>query len=79
MKQKMNVKTFGDEPIKKSLHMKNFEEFVFGMAYGFINATFSSYFITSHMMPPNAEELAEVTNIISRRLPEVRKAIYFEE
>jgi hypothetical protein len=76
---KINLKTFDDEPVRKGFHIKNFEEFVFGVAYGYINAIFSGYFTSTHKTLPNAEELSQVIDIILRRLPEVRKAIFFDE
>ena len=76
---KMNVKTFSEEMVRNSFHIKNIEDFAFGMAYGEINSTFSSYFTASRRALPSADELAEISDIILRRLPELRKSIFFEE
>jgi len=76
---KMDAKTFADENMKKAFHINNTEDFVFGLAYGGINASFSGYFTTSHRTLPSAEELTEITDIILRRLPEIKKSISFEE
>jgi len=76
---KMDTRTFADEKVRKAFHINNSEDFVFGMAYGQINASFSAYFTTSHRTLPSVEELVEITDIIFRRLPEIKKSISFEE
>ena len=76
---KKDAKSFADEKTRKAFHIKNSEDFVFGVAYGKINASFSGYYAAFHQRPPDAEELVEISDIIIRRLPEVRKSIFFEE
>ena len=76
---KKDAKTFADEMTRKAFHINNTEDFVFGIAFGAINASFSSYYFTSHQRPPDVEELVEISDIITRRLPEIKKSISFEE
>ena len=78
-KAKKDAKTFADERARKAFHINNSEDFVFGLAYGGINSSFSGYFESLHQRQPDAEELEQITNIILRRLPEIKKAISFEE
>jgi len=76
---KIDAKTFADEKARKAFHIKNSEDFVFGIAYGQINSSFSGYFASFYQRQADAEELAEISDIVLRRLPEIRKAIFFEE
>ena len=78
-KAKNDAKTFGNERARRAFHIKNSEDFVFGLAYGGINFSFSGYFDASHQRQPDAEELKEITDIVLRRLPEIKQAISFEE
>jgi len=76
---KKDAKTYADEEVRKAFHIKNSDDFVFGVAYGGINASFSGYFVAFHQRQLNAEELVEVSEIVLRRLPEIKKSISFEE
>ena len=76
---KMNVQTFAPKIVRNSFHIENAEDFAFGMAYGEITATFSSYLTASRRMLPTADELTEVSAIILRRMPEIKNAVSFEE
>jgi len=78
-KAKNDAKTFADERARKAFHIKNSEDFVFGLAYGGINSIFSGYYASLHQRQPDAEEFEEISKVILRRLPEIKKAISFEE
>lgn len=65
--------------VKQALHLKSPEDFVFGMFYGELNSSISSYFTTVKRRMPDLVELAEITDIILKRLPEIRNSIYFTE
>ena len=69
---------FVDPQIKTAFQLKNPEEFVFGRAYGQIFQSFSSYFPTINKRLATEEELQEVSQVIIRRLPELRQAIFFD-
>ena len=70
---------FVDPRVKQTFHIEKLEDFLFGMMYGEINCTFSSYFTTIKHRKPDQSELHEVSQVILKRLPEIRNAIYFTE
>jgi len=76
---RVESKSMQDTEFSKQLHVENVPDFVFGMAIGEINMGFSSHYKTVHNELLGDEGRKEVSEIIIRRLPEIRQAIYFEE
>jgi len=76
---KRNFKFFSNEKVKQGFQLKNIEEFVFGIEYGTITNAYGNYFKSVHFRIPTDEEADEMTEVIMKRLPEIKKAIYFEE
>ena len=76
---KQESKAFQDEYVKRAFHIEKVEDFVFGLAYGEINMGFSGWFTMTHSRQPTTEELKETSNIVLKRLPEIRKEIFFQE
>ena len=69
-----------DGVLKEELHIENAHDYVFGMAVGEINIGFSGYYNTVHRgEQPDDATRKEIAQIIIRRLPEIRQAVYFEE
>jgi len=74
------VKQFGgDEKVRRAFHINHVPDFAFGLAYGQINQGFASYYVAIHRSQPTAEELKDVSDVVLRRMPEIRKAIFFQE
>ena len=65
--------------LKKVFQITDVNDFVFGTIYGTIIDKFSTYFITIYGRAPLQDEMKEITDTITNRLPEIKKAIYFEE
>ncbi len=68
-----------DSEFSKELHLEKPGDFVFGMIIGEITIAFSSYYNQAHGQFIDDVIRKEVAQIIIRRLPEMRQAIYFEE
>ncbi|HEX5457396.1 MAG TPA: hypothetical protein VFX64_03315 [Candidatus Nitrosotalea sp.] len=49
------------------------------MFYGELNSSISSYFTTVKRSKPDPTELGEISDIVLKRLPEIRNSIYFSE
>jgi|APSaa5957512535_1039671.scaffolds.fasta_scaffold03812_6 hypothetical protein len=76
---KRNLKFFSSDLIKQGFQLNNIEEFVFGIEYGTITQAYSNYFNSIHFRIPTPEEGDEITQVVLKRLPEIKKAIYFSE
>jgi len=68
-----------DSEFSKELHLEKPSDFIFGMIIGEIHIGFSSYYNQVHGEFINDMARKEVAQIIIRRLPEIRQAVYFEE
>jgi hypothetical protein len=68
------VKVFFD-PSNKALQIQDENDFAFGVALGNIQNAFLTSFISLQARYPNSEELAEISNIILKRTPEIRNSI----
>ena len=73
------LKALQDEHLKRAFHIEKVEDFVFGLIYGEINMGFSGWFGMIHNRQKTTEELKETADIILKRLPDIRKEIFFQE
>jgi hypothetical protein len=62
--------------IKESLHLKEEEDYVFGMATGYVIGTFEAFYRLVYLKAPTAEDSSEVIRIILRRSRDIRDAIF---
>ena len=67
--------TFFDPPKKAQLQIQNEKDFALGVALGNIQNAFLTSFVSIQARYPNLEEIEEISNIIIRRMPEIRNAI----
>ena len=68
-----------DSEFSKELHLEKPTDFVFGMIIGEVTTAFGSYYNQVHDQFIDDTINKEVAQIIIRRLPEIRQAVYFEE
>jgi hypothetical protein len=70
------MRTFQDPQIKSQLHITKEEDFVLGMAWGYIMGKFDASFLAVNQRSSNTEESEEVINIILNRVREIKEAIF---
>ena len=68
------VKVFFD-PSNKALQIHDENDFAFGVALGNIQNAFLTTFVSMQARYPNPEEIAEINNMISRRVSETGNSI----
>ncbi|MGI0082144.1 MAG: hypothetical protein ACREAF_00715 [Nitrosopumilaceae archaeon] len=76
---KEQKKMFENPIVKQEFHVEKIEDFLFGMFYQEITSTFSTFYTTFKHRRPNESELQEIVQVVLKRLPEIRNAIYFTE
>ena len=76
---KSNKSFYNDPEFKKIFQITDVNDFVFGMIYGTIVDKFSTYFTTIYGRVPLQDEMKEISDTVTKRLPDIKKAIYFEE
>lgn len=64
------------EDLIKFYHYEKAEDFVFGMAYGYIQCGFSHFFRNYYGFNPTQEQLDEFVKVFNKRMSEVREAIF---
>jgi hypothetical protein len=69
------VKVFFDPSKKAQLQIQNENDFALGIALGNIQNAFLTTFVSTQATYPNAEELTDISNVIFKRIPELRDAI----
>ena|SRR5919199_6078414 len=69
------VQVFFDHSHKAQLHIQNENDFVLGVALGNIQNAFLTTFVSLQARYPDPEELQEISNVIFKRVPEIRDAI----
>ena len=69
------VKVFFDPSKKAHLQIQNENDFVLGVALGNIQNAFLTTFISTQARYPNAEELTDISNVVFKRIPELRDSI----
>jgi len=68
---------FQDKEMAQLLHVKSIEDFIFGSIYGSIIGNVNGYFTLVKNGLPNQEELKEISEVIVKRLPEIKEKIFF--
>jgi hypothetical protein len=68
------VRVFFD-PSNKALQIHDKNDFAFGIALGNIQNAFLTTFVSMLARYPNPEELAEINEVISKRVQEIRNSI----
>ncbi len=76
---KSNKSLYNDPEFKKVFQITDVNDFVFGTIYGTIVDKFSTYFNAVYGRAPLLDEMKEITDTVTKRLPDIKKAIYFEE
>ena len=61
---------------KSQLQIQNKNDFVLGVALGNIQNAFLTTFVSLQARYPTPEELEQVRNVIFKRIPEIRDAIF---
>jgi hypothetical protein len=69
------VKVFFDPSKKAQLQIQNDNDFVLGVALGNIQNAFLTTFVSTQARYPSPEELTDISNVIFKRIPEIRDAI----
>jgi len=72
------VKMYSNEKTKRSFHITNVPDFAFGWIYNDINSKSTSIFFDIHERNMTTSEIKESAAIVLRRLPEIRKAIFYD-
>ncbi|HKI09549.1 MAG TPA: hypothetical protein VKA09_14235 [Nitrososphaeraceae archaeon] len=62
--------------MKEELHLKEEEDYVFGLAMGYVIGTFEAFYRLVYLKAPSAEDSSEVIRIILRRSRDIRDAIF---
>ena len=70
------IEPFKDPKIRNRFHIKEPNDFIFGVAFGTILANFSSYYTHLYLNQPNQSELDEAVSVITNRMAEIRNAIF---
>jgi hypothetical protein len=70
------VRVFFDPSKKVQLQIQNENDFALGIALGNIQNAFLTSFVSIQARYPTLEELEEISNIIFKRTPEIRNAIF---
>jgi hypothetical protein len=70
------VKVFHGPSQKARFQIKNEDDFALGIALGAIYSAFSVIFSSMHERHPDEEERLEIGDIIFKRIPEIREAIF---
>jgi hypothetical protein len=69
------VQVFLGSPNKSQLQIQNKDDFVLGVALGNIQNAFLTTFVSLQARYPTPDELAEISDVIFRRIPEIQDAI----
>jgi hypothetical protein len=69
------VEVFLGSSSKSQLQIQNKNDFVLGVALGNIQNAFLTTFVSIQARYPTPDELAEISEVIFRRIPEIRNAI----
>jgi hypothetical protein len=69
------VQVFFDYSNKSQLQIQNENDFVLGVALGNIQNAFLTTFVSLQARYPTPDELEEISNVIFKRIPEIRDAI----
>jgi hypothetical protein len=67
--------TFFDPPKKAHLQIQDEKDFALGVALGNIQNAFLTSFVSIQARYPNPEEIEEISDIIFKRIPEIRNSI----
>jgi hypothetical protein len=70
------AKSFLDPKTTSRLHIKSSNDFSSGVAVGMIVAEFNTLFISTYGRGTSEQELSEVSQVILRRMPEIRDAVF---
>jgi hypothetical protein len=62
--------------MKESLHLKEEENYIFGLATGYVIGTFEAFYRLVYLKSPSAEDSFEVIQIILRRSRDIKDAIF---
>jgi len=65
-----------NESNKKEWNIKNEADFALGWAIGSVITNFTHYYIAFHKVPLNKEGLDQSTEIITKRIREIKEAIF---
>ncbi len=68
--------TYRAEQARKFYHYDKVEDFVFGMACGYIQSGFSYLYRLEHNENPPPDQITEFVNVFDNRMKEVRDAIF---
>ncbi len=61
---------------KKEWEIRNEADFALGWAIGSISANFTHNYVDLHHAPPSKEEVSQATEIITKRIREIKEAIF---
>ena len=64
------------EEIRKFSQLQSEDDFVFGLILGSIHENFSNYFTKKHGLMPTDEQMIEQTDVISKRMRDIKEAIF---
>ena len=70
------IRVFFDPSKKARLQIQNENDFVLGVALGNIQNAFLTTFVSTQARYQTQEELTEISNVIFKRIPEIRDAIF---
>ena len=70
------AKSFLDPKTTSRLHIKSSDDFSIGVAVGIIVAEFNTLFVSAYGRGTSEQDLSEVSQVISRRMPEIRDAVF---
>ena len=70
------IRVFFDPSKKARLQIQNENDFVLGVALGNIQNAFLTTFVSTQARYPSPEELTQISNVIFKRIPEIRDAIF---
>ncbi len=70
------MRAFQQPEAKSRLQISKEEDFVLGVAMGYIMGKYDATFLSVNHRTGNPEELLEATNIILKRVGEIKEAIF---
>ena len=69
------IRRFTREPIRSLLEVENEYDYILGHVIGIFTRTFSAYYTMVLKKAPSDADMMEHTEILFKRLPEIKKAI----
>jgi hypothetical protein len=69
------TRIFKAQSMKSNFQISSESDFVLGVTYGRIMMSITTFWNLTHKRAMTGEELDEINNTVSRRMPEIHKAI----